>query len=94
MTPRHRRIGRYNTDEKKNLARAEKADRLPPREPCPTPAKVCYMSRKEAKHQRTLLGGIGKATKFHVHPYFCSCNRWHLGSVHDLDHLARIRENR
>lgn len=94
MTPRHRKLGRFSTEQKQQLRDTDTFDRLPPREPCPTPAKVYYVSRKAAKRKLKTLGGIGKAEKFHVHPYFCACKRWHLGSVHDLDHLQRIREGR
>lgn len=94
MTPRHRKLSRYTPDQKRRLKTSDARDNLPPRGECPTPTKVCYATRKEAKRNLVTVKGIGKAEKPHVHAYMCVCNRFHLGSVHDLEHLRRIREGR
>lgn len=48
--------------------------------PCPTPWKKEHPNKAEAqKHCNSLYRKEGKAAQ--VHPYECSCGKWHVGGA-------------
>lgn len=65
---------------KKNGRRANHIGQLPePRKACPTPGKVAYDGRKEAKALMRKLNAQGDRGRIHV--YKCECGRFHLGTA-------------